>query len=120
MKTKKFIGQGKDNKLIVVADGDVIRNQLDKNYNPLELGFDKWTNTLYANKEFLMNSVNYLLDDDGLLELRNKNVELPLMDSEKVYANYTQSQWVTVGVPIGILAVVGIVFTQLRRRRYSN
>lgn len=116
----QFVGQGKNNQMIVVADGDIIRNQLDKNYRPLELGFDKWTNTLYANKEFLLNSVNYLLDDAGLLELRNKNVELPLLDPEKVYANYSLSQWITVGIPLGILALAGLAFTQIRKRRYSK
>ena len=59
---KTFQSEGKLNtKMIVVSDGDIIRNQLDKNYQPLELGYDKWTNKLYGNKEFLMNCVNYLL-----------------------------------------------------------
>src|SRR5690606_20788713 len=54
---KSFKNVGKDNKIIVVADGDVVRNQLDQNYQPLELGYDKWTNKLYGNKEFVLNSI---------------------------------------------------------------
>ncbi len=117
---KTFQAVGKDNKMIVVSDGDLIRNQLDKNFQPLELGYDKWTNKLYGNKEFLMNCVNYLLDDSGLINIRSKEVNLPLLDKEKVYASYTQTQWITVGLPIVVLAIFGFVFTFLRKRKYSR
>jgi len=117
---KTFQAVGKDNKMIVVSDGDLIRNQLDKNFQPLELGYDKWTNKLYGNKEFLMNCVNYLLDDSGLINIRSKEVNLPLLDKEKVYNSYTQTQWITVGLPIVVLAIFGFVFTFLRKRKYSR
>jgi len=117
---KTFMAEGKNNKMIVVSDGDVIRNQLDKNYQPLELGYDKWTNKFYGNKEFLMNCVNYLLDDNGLINIRSKEVSLPILDKEKVYANYTKSQVITVGLPIVVLALFGIVFTFARKRKYAR
>lgn len=117
---KTFQKIGIPNKMIVVSDGDVIRNQLDKEYQPLELGYDKWTNKLYGNKEFMLNCVNYLLDDSGLINIRNKTVELPLLDQEKVYANYTASQVLTIGLPLLILAAFGLVFTILRKRKYAN
>jgi len=117
---KTFQAQGKNNKMIVISDGDVIRNQLDKNYQPLELGYDKWTNKLYGNKEFLMNCVNYLLDDTGLINIRSKEVNLPLLDKEKVYNSYTRTQAITIGLPIVILVVFGFVFTYLRKRKYAK
>ncbi len=110
----------KSSKMIVISDGDVIKNQLDKNFQPLELGYDKWTNNFYANKEFLLNCVNYMLDDNGLINIRSKEVKLPLLDKEKVYAQYTQSQVITVAVPIVILILFGLAFTILRKRRYSK
>ena len=119
-KDATFKNTGKDSKMIVISDGDVIKNQLDKNFQPLELGYDKWTNNLYANKEFMMNCVNYLLDDNGLINIRSKEVDLPILDKEKVYANYTQSQVITVAVPIVILLLFGVVFTILRKRKYSK
>lgn len=119
-KDSDFKNTGKESKQIVISDGDVIKNQLDKNMQPLELGYDKWTNNLYANKEFMMNCVNYLLDDNGLINIRSKEVDLPILDKEKVYANYTQSQVVTVAVPIVILLLFGVVFTILRKRKYSR
>lgn len=110
---------GITNKMIVVSDGDIIKNQLD-NGVPLELGFDKWTNNLYGNKEFLMNSVNYLLDDSGLINIRSKDVTLPLLDKERVYQNYSWAQMLTIGLPIVILSLFGIAFTYLRKRHYTK
>lgn len=117
---KSILTIGKNTKMIVVSDGDIIRNQLDKNFQPLELGFDKWTNTLYANKEFMMNCVNYLLDDNGLINIRSKEVNLPILDQAKVYENYTLSQVITVGLPIVVLLIFGLVFTFLRKRKFSR
>jgi len=119
-KESDFAPIGKDNKMIIISDGDVIKNQLDKNFQPLELGFDKWTNNLYANKEFMMNCVNYLLDDNGLINIRSKEVNLPILDSQKVAEEYTFSQIITVGFPIGILILFGLCFTYLRKRKYST
>ena len=116
---KTFQSVGKETKMIVISDGDVIKNQFDKGM-PLELGFDKWTNQLYGNKEFLLNCVNYLLDDNGLINIRSKDVDLPLLNKEEVYANYTSAQLITVGLPILILAIFGILFTYLRKKRYSR
>lgn len=119
-KDPAFKPEDKPGKMIVISDGDLIRNQLDKEYRPLELGYDKWTNKLYGNKEFLSNCVNYLLDDTGLINIRNKEVKLPILDQEKVYRNYSTIQAVTVAVPIVALLVFGFVFTMIRKRRYSR
>lgn len=116
---KTFQSEGKDNKMIVISDGDVIKNQFDKGA-PMELGFDKWTNQLYGNKDFLLNCVNYLLDDNGLINIRSKDVDLPLLNKEEVYKNYTTAQLITVGLPIVLLAIFGFLFTFLRKRKYSR
>jgi gliding-associated putative ABC transporter substrate-binding component GldG len=115
-----FRDEGAVGKMIVVSDGDVVRNQLDKNYQPLELGYDKWTGAMYGNKEFLMNCVNYLLDDNGLITIRSKDVNLPILDKDKVYENYTRSQIITIGVPLLVLLAFGLLFTFLRKRKYSR
>ncbi|HEY0091541.1 MAG TPA: gliding motility-associated ABC transporter substrate-binding protein GldG [Flavobacterium sp.] len=118
---KSFLPKSKSaGKMIVISDGDVIRNQLDKQYQPLELGYDKWSGNLYANKEFLMNCVNYLLDDTGLINIRSKEVMLPLLDKEKVYADYTTAQLITVGLPIAVLLIFGMIFTFIRKRKYGS
>jgi len=116
---KKFSVKGKNNKMIVISDGDVIKNQIDKGA-PLELGYDKWTSNFYGNKDFLLNCVNYLLDDNGLISIRSKEVDLPLLNKEKVYQNYTLAQVFNIGVPILILVIFGFLFTFLRKRKYGK
>ena len=115
-----FQASGKSGKMIVISDGDVIKNQLDKNLLPVELGYDQRSGNLYDNKDFLMNCVNYLLDDTGLINIRSKDLDLPLLDKEKVYENYTYIQFLTIGLPIVILAAFGFLFTFLRKRKYSR
>ncbi len=119
-KEPTFSNKGKASKMIVVSDGDVVKNQLDKNFQPMELGYDKWTNNFYANKEFLLNCVNYLLDDNGLINIRNKQVNLPLLDVQKVKANYFYAQLITIAVPILLLVVFGLLFTYIRKRKYGK
>ena len=119
-KDATFKPNGKLSKMIVISDGDVIKNQVDKNGTPLELGFDKWTNKQYANKEFLMNCVNYLLDDNGLILIRNKEINLPILDKEQVYEHYNLIGIITIVVPLLLLVFFGAAFAYLRKRKYTK
>ena len=114
-----FQAKRKHGKMIVISDGDVIKNQLDKNLFPVELGYDQRTGNLYDNKDFLMNCVNYVLDDSGLINIRSKDLDLPLLDKERVYENYTSIQFITIGLPMVILLLFGIIFSFIRKRKYS-
>ena len=109
---------GQNGKMIVISDGDLIRNQL-RNGRPLELGYDKWTNNFYGNKEFLINSVNYLLDDTGLINIRSRQVRIPLLDAEKIEAQKSKWQFINIGVPLIAVLLFGWVFNWLRRRKYT-
>jgi len=115
-----YKAENKPGQMIVISDGDIVKNQLDKEYQPMELGYDKWTGNLYDNKGFVMNCVNYLLDDKGLINIRSKDVDLPLLDKQKVYDNYATAQFITIGLPIVLLALFGVLFTYLRKRKYSK
>lgn len=115
-----FEATDKTSKMIVISDGDFIKNQLDKNYTPVELGFDQRSGNLYDNKDFLLNCVNYLLDDTGLINIRSKDLDLPLLDKNKVSENYSQTQVITIGLPILILILFGTLFSYLRKRKYSK
>ena len=115
-----FLNTGKESKMIVISDGDLIRNQLDKNLQAVELGYDQRTGNLYDNKDFMMNCVNYLLDDNGLINIRSKDLDLPLLDKEKVHESYSLIQFITIGIPILFLTVYGLVFNYIRKRKYGN
>jgi gliding-associated putative ABC transporter substrate-binding component GldG len=113
-----YVESGPENKMIVISDGDLIANQL-RNGRPLELGYDKWTNNFYGNREFLINAMNYLLEDNGLINIRNKNVAIPLLDPEKIAMQKTGWQLLNIGIPLGLILLLGGLFNWLRKRRFS-
>jgi gliding-associated putative ABC transporter substrate-binding component GldG len=115
-----FKSVGNKNKMIVISDGDLIKNQLDKNFQPVELGYDQRSGNLYDNKDFLLNCVNYLLDDTGLINIRSKDLDLPLLDKEKVFKNYGKTQLITIGLPLLMLVMFGVLFAYFRKRKYSR
>ena len=106
------------NKMVVISDGDIIKNQFQGN-RPLELGFDKMTQTMYGNKEFLLNTVNYLLDDSGLINIRTKEITVPFLDSQKTASERTKWQAINLLLPLGLLALFGIGFNYYRKRKYT-
>ncbi len=117
---KDFKDQSKETKIIVVSDGDVIKNQLDRNYQPLELGYDKWTKNIFGNKEFILNSINYLLNNNGLIEVRNKEVDLALLNRDKVYENYHWLQAISLLIPLFLVAIFGVFITWRRKAKHQT
>lgn len=117
-KIRENINKSKSNKMIVIADGDIIANQVT-NGIPERLGFDKYTGQQYGNKEFLLNCVNYLLDDNGLLDIRSKNIDLKMLDREKAYTSRTTYQIINILIPLVLLAIFGIVFNIIRKKKYA-
>ena len=115
---KKFSKKSSHNKMIVISDGDIGRNQLQKG-KPFDLAQDKWTGEQFGNKDFLLNAVDYLLDDNGLIELRNKNVQINLLDKERAYQERTFWQFVNIVLPLLFLLTFGFVFQYVRKRTYS-
>ncbi|MEJ2112932.1 MAG: gliding motility-associated ABC transporter substrate-binding protein GldG, partial [Flavobacteriaceae bacterium] len=106
-------------KMIVIADGDVIKNDIGRN-GAQELGFDRWTGQTFGNKEFLLNAVNYLLDDDGLINIRTKNIEVAFLDQQKIANQKLTWQLTNVILPIILLAGFGFAFNYYRRKKYST
>ncbi len=115
----EFRESGPPNKMLVVADGDLIRNQL-RNGRPLELGYDKWTNSFYGNKEFLVNAINYLLDDTGLLSIRTRKVDIPVLDPEKIASQRLKWQLLNIALPLAVLFLFGWVLNAWRQRKYGR
>ncbi|TCI84651.1 gliding motility-associated ABC transporter substrate-binding protein GldG [Tenacibaculum sp. M341] len=105
-------------KMIVVADGDIARNQILKG-KPYDLGLDKWTQQRFGNKDFLLNSIEYLLDDTGLIDLRNRSVQLRMLDKQKAYKEKGFWQVVNIVVPLALLFLFGFGFNYIRKRKYQ-
>ena len=104
-------------KVLVVSDGDIIKNEM-KNGKPMSLGYDPYTATTYGNKDFLINAINYMLDDDGLLTLRAKNVQLAFLDTQKVESNKGLWQWLNLGIPLICLGIFGFIFVVIRKKQF--
>lgn len=106
---------------IFVSDGDIIRNPFDSKRNqPYPAGYDIYTRQTFDNSDFIVNCVNYLCADDDLLMLRAKNFKTGSLNQEKTRNNKVMLALVNIGVPIAIIAVLGITLIVLRRVRFSK
>ncbi len=107
-------------KMLVVSDGDIIRNEFDtKSGNIRALGFDRVSGYSFANKDFLMNTIEYMLNDDGIIQAKNKEVKLNLMDCTKAKNEKIKWQFVNIGLPIIFLAIFGFFYYFIRKRRFG-
>ncbi len=115
-----FSAKSKPTKMLVVADGDVIKNELDANSVPLALGYDKYSRKLFANKDFLLNSIEYMLDDHHLIEARNREIKMRLLDKAKVLNQKGFWQVMTMAVPLLLISVCSILFHNRRKKKYAH
>jgi ABC-2 type transport system permease protein len=111
--------EGLETKMVLVSDGDIITNQFDKE-RPLPTGFDKMTQTMYGNNDFLLNTINYLLDDTGLINIRTKKISIPFLDLQKVQKSRSLWQGVHLVLPLVALGIFGFLFTFLRKKKYQH
>ncbi|OBQ52909.1 gliding motility protein GldG [Tamlana sp. s12] len=105
-------------KMILIADGDIIKNDVIRHV-PQELGFDRWTGQTYGNKEFLLNAVNYLLDDNGLINIRSKEIAVAFLDQQKIAAEKTKWRLINIVLPLVLLAIFGMAFNYIRKKKYA-
>lgn len=112
---------GVPNKMIVVADGDIARNDFQRaNGAIMPLGYDRYSNQTFANKAFLLNCMNYLLDDEGLLQLRSREVKLRLLDKKKIEVQKGKWQFVNMAIPLGIVLAFGLFQFYYRKRKFAG
>jgi len=116
-----FIGKSKPTKMIVVSDGDIAKNEYQRSTGMIfPVGYDTYSKQQFANKTFLLNCMNYLLDDEGLLQLRSREVKLRLLDKKKTATQITKWKLTNVGLPLLIIICFGIVQYYIRKKRYSK
>ncbi|SKC86354.1 gliding motility-associated ABC transporter substrate-binding protein GldG [Ohtaekwangia koreensis] len=115
------IGESKHTKLIVVADGDIIRNEVNpRSRLPQPLGFYPFTNYTFANRELLMNALAYLTEDNGLIQARSKQIKIRPLDREKVKEERLKWQVINLGVPILLLIVFGVIRAYWRKNKFAR
>lgn len=117
-----FKNQGRETRMIVIGDGEIAANDVRQG-QVLPLGYDRnspQNGALFANKEFLLNCMNYLLDGKELLSLRSREVKLRLLDRESIKLHRKKWQFINVVVPVLLVALFGALRMILRKRRYGR
>lgn len=107
-------------KMIVISDADIVSNVFSQQQGPLEMGLNQFTQTQYANKDFILNSLEYLVNNSGILETRSKDFTLRLLDPKKVESDKTFWQIINIGGPVLLILLFGAVFQALRKRKYQR
>ena len=116
-----FMEESVPTAMIVVADGDIIRNQIDiRTRRPLPLGFDQYTQNTYANKEFIENAISYLVDGEGLIDIRSRELKVRLLDKTKIDRERTKWQVINTLLPIALIIALGFVMAFIRKKKYSK
>jgi ABC-2 type transport system permease protein len=127
-----FQSASADNKMIVVADGDIVLNDVLPDAGPISMGWNKYTYTEYlkespyakaflpvANRDFLLNCVEYLVNNPEISQTRNKDIVLRLLDGTKVNEQKTTWQLVNIALPILLVILAGFIYQQVRKRKYA-
>lgn len=116
-----FVGQSKPTKIIVVSDGDMIVNDIDYTRNaPLPMGYDRLTRYTYANKDFVMYAIDYLVDPKGLITARNKQVMLRPLDKIRLKEERTQWQLINLIAPLVLVGLLGLGFQWWRKSQFAK
>ena len=102
---------------IVVAAGSAIRNDWQHN-QPLPLGYDRYTKTQFGNRDFMLNAVLYLTDNEGWLELRQKEITLRLINDQRAQITRVKAQVMSMVIPLAILALLGVVIVVMKKQKY--
>lgn len=106
--------------MIVVSDGDFFLNTISRNTGVQEMGYWEYTHSLFANKNFLLNCLEYLTDPNSVLEARSKDVKLRLLDQKRAKDEETKWQMVNIGIPLALILVFAVVYLFFRKRRYET
>lgn len=119
----RFKKESRETKMIVVADADIIRNEIKHSgteETPLPLGQDKYTGEVFGNKDFLLNCLNWMVDDKGIMDLRSREVKLRLLNRARVKNEILQWQLINTLGPLIVVMLAGLAYSYFRRRRYTR
>lgn len=113
-----FRAEGVTSRVLVCADGDLVVNDVNyKTQTPYPLGFDRYTRQTFANKEFALNALDYLLDPEGLITARTRQITLRPLDKIRLTSERTGWQLLNLLGPLALIGIVGVVWQVIRRRR---
>jgi ABC-2 type transport system permease protein len=118
-----FQHKSRPTKMVVIGDAGLIANKVNYAQQPpkiQELGYDRVSKQTFGNKEFLLNTIYYLNDETGIMQLRSRTVQLRLLDKVKLREDKSYWQWLNMAVPLVVVLLFGMVYNAIRRYRYSR
>jgi ABC-2 type transport system permease protein len=116
-----FMGKSKPTKMVVIADGDIAKNQFHfRDGYPLPLGYDQYTRQTFGNKDLILNILNYLTDDSGLISVRSRELKLRLLDGSRIAKERLLWQLANILIPLILIAGFGFAKYRLRHRKYAS
>ncbi len=119
--SSNFLAEGKLAKLVVIADGDIVRNEINpKNGQPQTLGFDPFTNYTFANRDLLLNLMTWLTEENGLIQTRSKQVMIRPLNREKINDEKMKWRLINLVLPVALICVYGILRALWRRKKYAS
>jgi gliding-associated putative ABC transporter substrate-binding component GldG len=108
-----------ENKMIVMSDADIASNVVTQNEGPLAMGTNQFTKTQYANKDFIINCIEYLTNPSGILVARSKTLELRLLDPGKIETEKMKWQLINVALPVLIILGFAFIYQAIRNKKYA-
>lgn len=117
---QEYRAQSPPSRMVVVADGDVAANPARPDGSILPLGYNQYDRYQYSNKDFIINALEYLLDDQGVIAARGKEVRLRLLDTETAEATAAFWRLLNIGLPLLLLLVFGLGYNYWRKRRFAR
>jgi len=114
-----FIKSSKPNRMLVISDGDIAQNQISRGA-ALPLGYDNYEKRQYGNKDFILNAIDYLLEEDALIAVRTRELKMRLLDTQKINLERSFWQIINLIIPIALVIIYGIFKQYARKKKYSN
>lgn len=116
-----FIEQSASAQIFVASDGDFLRNEINiKTGNPVELGVEQFSGARYANEEFILNLLNYMLDENRLIEARTKDITLRPLNQIKLNEEKTYWQVLNIVLPVVLIALFGVLKFFYRKNKFTK
>jgi ABC-2 type transport system permease protein len=115
--------ESKPTRMIVVADADIIKNDVRRSgvqETPLPLGQDRYTGMMYGNRDFILNCLNYMVDDKGIMALRSRELKIRLLNTAKIKQEKLKWQLINIAGPLLVVILAGLAHSSFRKRKYTR
>lgn len=119
----RVMDESTETRMIVVADADIIRNEVRREGGieiPQALGLDRYTGEMYGNRDFIVNCMNYLVDQSGIMELRSRELKMRLLDRNAIRNERLKWQIINIAGPVLVVVLGGLIYNLIRRRKYTK